>query len=132
MIRRFISADDTDVLWNGARKAAINGAANGFMWGGVSAGVSTVALASKGTYVNKIGRLKPTSKKNGYVGVRYGVKKQSGNLSYRSIELHSPHKGGPHQVWHWQKNRWSYNRDNRVWSISNKKTLHWTLFWRRL
>ena len=45
----------------GGGKAAINGAVDGFMWGGITAGASTVALASKGVYINKIGRLKPSN-----------------------------------------------------------------------
>ena len=119
--------------WKGTGKALVNGAADGFMWGGVTAGVTTVALATKGVYVNKIGKLKPTGKSgNGYAGVRYGVKKSSGNLSYRSIELHSPHTGGKHTVWHWQQNRWSYNKNKKLWSISSKKSRHWSIFGKRL
>lgn len=79
------------------------------MWGGITAGASTVALASKGVYINKIGRLKPSNKPGkGYMGVRYGTKRSSNKFAYKSIELHSPHKGGPHQIWHWQRNKWSY------------------------
>lgn len=48
------------------------------MWGGITAGATTVVLASKWVYVNKIGKLKPDNKSGkGYVGVRYGVKKQA-------------------------------------------------------
>lgn len=81
-------------------------------------------------YVNKIGRLNASNKSsNGYPGVRYGVKKSSGKLSYKSIELHSPHKRG-HQVWHWQKNQWSYY--NNSWNVSSKKSVHWSLLFKRL
>ena len=117
--------------WKGTGKALLNGAADGFMWGGITAGATTVALAAKGTYINKIGNLKPTGKSgNGYTGVRYSVKKSSGKLSYKSIELHSPHTGGKHNFWHWQKNQWSYY--NKIWSISDKKAKVFTLFGKRV
>ena len=116
--------------WKGSGKALLNGAADGFMWGGITAGATTVALASKGVYVNKIGKLKPAGKSgNGYAGVRYGVKKNSSKLSYRSIELHSPHKG-KHNFWHWQKNQWSYYE--KIWSVSDKKARVYTLLGRRV
>ena len=117
--------------WKGVKKAAIKGAADAFMWAGLSAGATTIALASKGKYINKIGKLKPTNKSGkGYMGVRYGTKKNSGNISYKSIELHSPHKGGSHQMWHWQKNQWS--RYKKIWSISSKKSVHWSISGKRL
>lgn len=116
--------------WKGSGKALLNGAADGFMWGGITAGATTVALAAKGVFVNKIGILKPANKSgNGYVGVRYGVKKSRGNLSYRSIELHLPHTRGKHKIWHWQQNRWSYNN---IWSVSSKKARYWDVWGRRL
>ncbi len=110
--------------------AALNGAADGFMWGGITAGTTNVMLAANGTYIERIGRLKPSKKPgNGYMGVRYGKRKNK-NFSYKSIELHSPHKGGPHQQWHWQKNNWSLH--DKVWSMSSKKEKHWTIFGRRM
>lgn len=118
--------------WNGSGKAALNGAADGFLWGGIAAGATTIKLATKGTYINKIGKVKPANKPGkGYVGVRYGTKRSSGKLAYKSIELHSPHKGGPHQVWHWQKNSWSYNKANEIWTISSKAK-RWNILGRRL
>lgn len=61
----------------------------------------------------------------GYLGVRYQVKKGKG-FSTRSYELHSPHKrASSHNAWHWQRIQWSYH--NNKWSISSKKSKHWTL-----
>lgn len=116
--------------WKGVGNAALNSAVDGFMWGGITAGTTNIALATKGTYINRIGRLKPDNKQgNGYMGVRYGKRKNKG-FSYKSIELHSPHKRGAHQEWHWQKSNWSYH--DKVWKVSTKKSKHWTIFGRRM
>ena len=78
--------------------------------------------------VEKVGRIKPNGKKgNGYYGVKYQIKKPNGKLTTRSFELHSPHKYGPHQMWHWQRNTWNPQTN----SISSKSSLRWTLFGRR-
>ena len=113
--------------WSGAEKAALNGAvdgaANGFMLGGISAGVTFTTVAVKGVQIQQIGRLKPSNKSGeGYQGVQY--KNQRGSL--RSFELHSPHKGGPHQQWHWQRNTWN----PKTGKITGR-SIHWTLFGRR-
>ena len=113
--------------WSGAEKAAIggavDGAADGFMWGGISAGATFTTVAAKGVKIQQIGRLKPTNKSGkGYQGVQY--KNQRGSL--KSIELHSPHKSGPHQLWHWQQNTWN----PKTGGITGR-SIHWTLFGRR-
>jgi len=113
--------------WKGAGKAAlrgaINGAADGFMWGGIAAGATFATAAAKGIKVQKVGRLKPAKKKgNGYLGVQY--KNKRGSL--KSFEIHTPHKGGPHQRWHWQRNTWN----SKTNSITGKSK-HWTLLFRR-
>ena len=46
--------------------------------------------------------------------------------SLKSFELHSPHKGGNHQKWHWQQNTWNPKEDAITGS-----SIHWTLFGRR-
>ena len=80
-------------------KSAVSGAAYGFMWGGISAGLSFTTIALKGIKVQQIGRLNAANKSgNGYLGVKYQVKKTNGSFTTRSIELHSPHKSGPHNV----------------------------------
>ena len=113
--------------WNGVGKSAlsgaVDGAADGFMWGGISAGATFTTVAAKGAKIQKIGRLKPTNKSGkGYYGVQY--KNQRGSL--KSFELHSPHKGGPHQQWHWQQNTWN----PKTGGITGR-SIHWTLFGRR-
>ena len=114
--------------WKGAGRAAlssaIDGAADGFMWGGISAGVTFASVATKGIKIQKIGRLTPTNKYGkGYRGIQY--KNRRGSL--KSFELHSPHKGGSHQVWHWQQNTW-----NPITGGITGKSRHWTfLLWRR-
>ena len=113
--------------WKGSGKVALNSAADGFMWGGIAAGSTTIKLAKKGTYINKIGKLKP-EKKKGYFGVRY-AKRKGKNFSYKSFELHSPHKRG-HKLWHIQKNQWSYH--NKKWRVSSKKSSRWTLFGKKI
>ena len=93
------------------------------LWGGISAGASFTTAAIKGIKIQKIGKLSPENKNgNGYPGVQY--KNQRGSL--KSIELHSPHKSGPHQQWHWQQNTWN----PRTGGITGK-TKYWTLFGRR-
>ena len=118
--------------WKGAGKAAvrgaIDGACDGFMWGGITAGATFTTVAAKGAKIQNIGKLKPKNKsgKNksgkGYRGVQY--KNKRGSL--KSFELHSPHKGGNHQKWHWQQNTWNPQEDAITGS-----SIHWTLFGRR-
>lgn len=113
--------------WNGSGKivlsGAVNGAASGFMWGGISASATFTTVASKGVKVQRIGKLKPTNKSgNGYRGVQY--KNQRGSL--KSFELHSPHNSGPHQQWHWQRNTWN----PKTGGITGR-SIRWTLFGRR-
>ena len=113
--------------WNGVEKSAlrgaIDGAADGFMVGGISAGITFTTIASKGIKVQQIGQLKPSNKSGkGYHGVQY--KNSRGSL--KSFELHSPHKSGPHQRWHWQQNTWNPKNN----SITGRST-HWTLFGKR-
>lgn len=118
--------------WKGAGKAAvrgaIDGACDGFMWGGITAGATFTTVAAKGAKIQNIGKLKPKNKsgKNksgkGYRGVQY--KNKRGSL--KSFELHSPHKGGNHQKWHWQQNTWNPKEDAITGS-----SIHWTLFGRR-
>ena len=114
--------------WEGAGKAAvtgaIDGACDGFMWGGITAGASFTTVAAKGIKVKEIGKLKPSNKPgDGYSGVKYQAPKANGKYTTRSIELHSPHKSGPHNVWHWQQNTWNpYNN-----SITGSAK-HWTIW----
>ena len=121
--------------WKGAGKAAldgaIDGAADGFMTGGIAAGATFTTVAAKGIKIQEIGRLKPSGKSgDGYPGVKYKVKKANGKYTTKSFELHSPHKGGDHNFWHWQQNTWSeYNGVSR---ISSKKALHWRIWGKRV
>ena len=113
--------------WKGAGKAAvrgaIDGACDGFMWGGITAGATFTTVAAKGAKIQNIGKLKPKNKSGkGYRGVQY--KNKRGSL--KSFELHSPHKGGNHQKWHWQQNTWNPQEDAITGS-----SIHWTLFGRR-
>ena len=114
--------------WKGAGEAAVNGAidgaVDGFMWGGLSAGATFTTVAAKGVKIQEIGRLKPSNKPgNGYHGVKY----RNFRNSVRSFELHSPHRSGPHQRWHWQRNTWNPNSN----SITGRSR-RWTFFGRRL
>ena len=116
--------------WEGAGKAAvtgaIEGACDGFMWGGITAGASFTTVAAKGIKVKEIGKLKPSNKPgDGYSGVKYQSPKANGKYTTKSIELHSPHKSGPHNVWHWQQNTWNpYNNSitgsAKQWTIWGK------------
>lgn len=116
--------------FEGIGEATLNGAADGFMWGGITAGATTVAMASKGMHINKIGRLKTTKNTGkGYNGIRVGIKKGQG-FSYKSYEIHSPHVGTKHNVWHYQINTWS--KHNNIWSISSKKARQYDFLFRRL
>ena len=114
--------------WEGAGKAAvtgaIDGACDGFIWGGITAGASFTTVAAKGIKVKEIGKLKPSNKPgDGYSGVKYQAPKANGKYTTKSIELHSPHKSGPHDVWHWQQNTWNpYNN-----SITGSAK-HWTIW----
>ena len=117
--------------WKGAGKAAldgaIDGAVDGFMYGGIAAGATFTTIAVKGIKIQEIGRLKPSGKSgDGYPGVKYKVRKSNGNYTTKSLELHSPHKGGDHNFWHWQKNTWS--EYNGISSISSKKAMHWRIW----
>ena len=122
--------------WKGAGKSmlkgAVNGAADGFMWGGITAGLSFTTVAVKGVKVQQVGRLTATNKSGkGYLGVKYQVRKANGRYTTRSIELHSPHKSGPHNVWHWQQNTWHNNGILNGPSSYVKPYKHWSLFGRR-
>ena len=121
-----------DDVGEAALKGAVDGAADGFMWGGISAGATFTTVAAKGIRVQQIGRLKPINKPGeGYQGVKYQVTKPSGKSATRSLELHSPHGGGPHNVWHWQQNTWHNNGIlNGPLSYANSSK-HWTLLGRR-
>ena len=114
--------------WKGAGKAAvmgaIDGACDGFMWGGITAGATFTTVAVKGIKIREIGKLKPSNKSgDGYPGIKYQAPKANGKYTTRSIELHSPHSSGPHNIWHWQQNTWNpYNN-----SITNNAK-HWTIW----
>lgn len=120
--------------WEGAGKAAvtgaIDGACDGFMWGGITAGASFTTVASKGIKIKEIGKIKPSNKPgDGYSGIKYQAPKPNGKYTTRSIELHSPHKGGPHNVWHWQQNTWSeYNGISRITGGAK----HWRIWGKRI
>ena len=118
--------------WKGAGKSilkgAIDGACDGFMWSGISAGAAATGVALKGYKIKEIGRLKPSGKSGkGYYGVKYGkARTRGGNEAIRSIELHSPHAGGKHNVWHWQQNKWNPNTKSITGSAK-----HWRLWGKR-
>ena len=120
--------------WKGAGTAAISGAidgaSDGFMWGGIAAGAAFTTVAAKGIRVQEIGKLKPSNKSgDGYLGVKYDAPKANGKYTTKSIELHSPHSNGPHNVWHWQQNTWSnYNGVSRITGSAK----HWTIWGRRI
>jgi hypothetical protein len=99
------------------------------MWGGIAAGASFSVAAAKGIKIKEIGRLKPEGKSgDGYPGIKYQIPKNNGNYTTKSIELHSPHSTGKHQVWHWQNNTWNTLTN----SVSSKGAKHWTLWGKRL
>ena len=81
---------------------AVNGAADGFMWGGISAGTAFSAVAASGNKIVDIGRISGVRAKKGYPGVRY----QNSAGKFKSIEIHPNHHG--HGI-HLQKNTWWYN-----------------------
>ena len=118
--------------WKGVGKAAlagaIDGTCDGFMWGGITAGATFTAIAVKGVKIQEIGKLKPSNKLgDGYPGIKYQAPKANGRYTTKSIELHSPHKSGPHNIWHWQQNTWNpYNN-----SITGSAK-HWTILGRSL
>ena len=106
---------------------AIEGAAEGFMWGGVGASAGAIGAAAKGIKITEIGRLVPSNKKGeGYLGVKFKVKKANENFTTKSFEFQThAHKGyNPH----WQLNKW----DPITNSISNKKSKHWTWWGRKI
>lgn len=119
--------------WDGAGASTLNGAvdgaANGFMLGGISAGVTFTTVAVKGVKIQQIGKLKPSNKSGkGYQGIKYQAPKANGKYTTKSFELHSPHSTGPHNIWHWQQNTWSeFNGISRITGSSK----HWTIFGRR-
>ena len=120
--------------WDGAGKAAVTGAIDGFfdgfMWGGITAGASFATAAAKGIRIQEIGKLNPSNKSgDGYFGVKYQAPKANGKYTTKSIELHSPHSSGPHNIWHWQQNTWTnYNNVSRI--TGNAK--HWTIWGKRI
>ena len=117
--------------WKGWKKAAVEGAADGFMWGGITAGVTNVSLALDHMHINKIGRNKAVNNhKKGYLGLRYGKLRDSGNISYKTFELHSPHIGRSHPFWHWQLSP-GYFKDGK-WHFTRKGAKHWTLWGKRV
>lgn len=115
--------------WEGAGKAAlkgaVDGAADGFMWGGITAGATFTTAVAKGIRVQEICKLNPHNKSgDGYLGVKYDTLKPNGKYTTKSIELHSPHGSGPHNVWHWHQNTWSnYNDISRITGSAK----HWTI-----
>jgi len=120
--------------WEGAGKAAvtgaIDGACDGFMWGGITSGATFTTATAKGIRVQEIGKLNPSNKSgDGYPGVKCDAPKPNGKYTTKSIELHSPHSSGPHNVWHWQQNTWSnYNGISRITGSAK----HWTIWGRRI
>ena len=94
------------------------------MLGGIIAGASFTTIAANGIKIKEIGKLKPSNKQGeGYFGVKYQAPIANGKYTTRSIELHSPHNSGPHNVWHWQQNtRNPYNN-----SITGSAK-HWTIW----
>ena len=94
------------------------------MWGGIADGATFATAAAKGIRIQEIGRLHPSNKSgDGYPGVKYQVQKANGRYTTKSMELHSPHGEGSHNVWHWQQNTW--NPYNNSISASAK---HWTIW----
>lgn len=120
--------------WECAGKAAvsgaIDGACDGFMWGGITAGLTFTTIAAKGIKIQEIGKLQPSNKHgDGYSGVKYQAPKDNGSYTTKSIELHSPHSKGPHNVWHWQQNTWSeYNGISRITGSSK----YWRIWGKRI
>ncbi len=121
--------------WNGSGKAALNGmgdgalsgALSGAVAGGVSGGISHAAK-TVGFKIQEIGRLKPTGKSgNGNLGVKYQINKSNGKPTVKSFEFHANHAHKGHKP-HWQRNTWNpYNN-----SISSKKSVHWSLWGKRI
>ena len=117
--------------WKGTGSAvvsgAIEGAADGFMWGGITAGSGIALGAYNKNWVTKIGRINGQNEK-GYYGVRYASEKTD-RVQF-SFELHTPHKND-HNFWHWQKNTWESK--NKIWKrVSKKNVPRWDLFGRRV
>jgi hypothetical protein len=109
--------------WGGSAQAAWDGAADGFMWGGVTSGAAAVGAAAKGIKIKQIGKLKPQNKDDGYLGIMYENKRRS----LKSYEIHSPHDRG-HTVWHYQQNTWN----PRNMTVNSKKAKHWSLTFKRI
>ena len=117
--------------WKGTGSAvvsgAVEGAADGFMWGGITAGAGIALGAYNKNWVTKIGRINGQNEK-GYYGVRYASEKTD-RVQF-SFELHTPHKND-HNFWHWQKNTWESK--NKIWKrVSKKNVPRWDLFGRRV
>jgi RHS repeat-associated protein len=85
--------------WSGSTQAALDGAADGFMWGGITSGVAVIGVAAKGIKIQSIGRMSGANTEAKYIGIRY----LKGN-KIRSVELHTPHNG---HGWHLQSNKWT-------------------------
>ena len=117
--------------WKGTGSAvvsgAVEGAADGFMWGGITAGSGIALGAYNKNWVTKIGRINGENEK-GYYGVRYASEKTD-RVQF-SFELHTPHKS-KHNFWHWQKNTWECK--NEVWKrVNRKKAPRWYLLGKRV
>ena len=64
--------------------------------------------------------------KNQYYDLSYKIFMTLYEMLYRILPFHSPHKSGPHQQWHWQRNTWN----PKTGGITGR-SIHWTLFGRR-
>jgi len=116
-----------------AATALTGGAADGFMWGGITAGATFTTVAAKGIQIRKVGKLKPANKGGkGYHGVRYTTKKVKAPKKkvQFSFEFHTPHKNS-HNFYHWQRNVWTFEKGK--WGIPNtKNSIRWRLWGKRI
>ena len=116
-----------------AATALTGGAADGFMWGGITAGATFTTVAAKGIQIRKVGKLKPANKGGkGYHGVRYTTKKVKAPKKkvQFSFEFHTPHKNS-HNFYHWQRNVWTFEQGK--WGIPNtKNSIRWRLWGKRI
>ena len=117
--------------WKGTGSAvvsgAVEGAADGFMWGGITAGAGIALGAYNKNWVTKIGRINGQNEK-GYYGVRY-VSEKTNSVQF-SFELHTPHKNS-HNCWHWQRNVWQ-ERSGTWKRVDRKNVRRWHLFGGRI
>jgi len=91
---------------------------------GVGAGAARVVQAAP--RITQVGRLPAVNRAGpGHFGVQYSTRTASGNVRLRSIEVHPPHRSGPHQFWHLQRNRWN-PRTN-----SSTPDARWSMPWHR-